>query len=467
MKKTKIVCTIGPACDSPDMLDKLAKSGMNVARLNFSHGDHTSHLVNIKKINELNTHLEVPIAILIDLQGPDIRLGLFKEKTFLEDGKQVVLTTKELVSDAETISIDYKKFPQSVSKGSFVYIADGTIELKVKEIKGQDVICEVVVGGEVNSRKNVNIPGAVVDLPAISDKDANDARFGAENKVDFIGLSFVKTAKDIMELKELLEKNHSEADVIAKIECIQAVNNIDEIIKAADGIMVARGDLGVQVPIEEVPNIQKMIIKKCNQAGKPVIVATQMLESMTKNPRPTRAEVTDVSNAILDGADAVMLSGETANGKYPHRAIDMMNKIIRETEKTMNNLILENYNEPLSIEHAISRSVCQSAHDLHAAAIITCTKSGYTARTISKYRPKKPIIAVTPSLTETKHLNLSWGVYPLLIKNSLDTDDLIKDAVNAVKKTGLISEGDTVVITAGIPFKIPGLMNFMKVHIVE
>jgi len=467
MRRTKIICTIGPASESAEMIEMAEKAGMNIARLNFSHGDHTDHLNRIKRIQELNSKIDVPIGILLDTQGPEIRLGVFKEKAMLRGGSEVTLTTRDVTCNEKIISISYKKLAKSVKQGSLVYVADGTIELKVKKVSGTEILCEVVIGGEVNTRKNVNLPGAKIDLPAISKKDIGDITFGAKHKIDFVAQSFVRTPKDILGMKKFLKKINSDASVIAKIESSQSLHNIDEIIKVSDGVMVARGDLGVQIPIEKVANAQKLIIAKCNEAGKPVIVATQMLESMTKNPRPTRAEVTDVANAIMDGSDAIMLSGETAVGDYPIRSIEMMDMIARETERKMDFAGLLKTHGKIKINDAIARSVCQTAYDLHASAIITCTLSGYTARIISKYRPTTPIIAVTPSEREVRKLNLYWGVHPLLITTPTNTDELIEHSCKIVADMKLVKKGDIVVMTAGIPFGIPGKTNFMKVDVIE
>ena len=467
IRRTKIIATIGPASNSPEKIRELIKAGMDVARLNFSHGDHAEQLNRIRVIEQLNKKLEVPIAIMLDTMGPEIRLGVFAEKKNLADGKTVVVTTRDVPCDDKLISISYKKLPQSVSKGSLIYIADGTIELKVEKVEGTEVTCRIIVGGEVNTKKNVNIPGCYVDLPSISDKDVLDIQLAAREKLDFIAQSFVKTPQDVLQMKQILKENGSDAHVIAKIESNQALDLIDEIIKVSDGIMVARGDLGVQIPIEDVPRWQKSIVRKCNEAGKPVIVATQMLDSMIKNPRPTRAEVTDVANAILDGTDAVMLSGETTNGKYPLRTVEMMSKVIYKTEAKMDIDWKKRMSESLKVEDAISRAVCQTAEDLSAKAIVTCTSSGHTARVVSKYRPETQIIAVTPNERELKKLNLVWGIYPVFVINPHNTDLMIHESIMTLTKKHLLMKGDVVVITAGIPFYVPGNINMMKVHVIE
>jgi len=467
MRRTKIVCTIGPSCESPDMLVKLAFAGMNIARLNFSHGDYEEHQKRVDAINNINKKISIPISIMLDTQGPEIRTGTFKDKVILQDGAEVILTTRDVICDEKVISVSYKKITETVKKGDLIFIVDGAIELVVEKVSGTDVYCKINVGGEVGTKKNVNIPGAYVDLPSISDKDREDIKWGAKNKMDFVAQSFVKSVQDVRDMKALIKECGSDAHLIAKIEAIQALDDIDEIIEEADGIMVARGDLGVQIPIEQVPRWQKSIIKKCNEAGKPVIVATQMLESMTKNPRPTRAEVTDIANAVLDGADAVMLSGETANGKYPLRAVEMMVKVVEKTEEKMEFMWLSKTLVSMKTEDALSRSVCQTAYDLNASAIITCTSSGHTARLVSKHRPQTRIIAVTPNTREIKKLNLCWGVHALRIPEPESTDSLINSAIDTALEHEYLKKGDTIVLTAGIPFHIPGNINLMKVHDVE
>ncbi len=467
MRKTKIVCTIGPASESYEMLEKMTKKhGMNVARLNFSHGNHEEHKKRIETIRKLNKDLYVQIAIMADLQGSAIRLGNFEQKVKLDDGQKVIVTAEEIPGTKEKFTIRYSRLAESVSKGSLIYIADGTIELIVDRVSGNEVFCTVIVGGEIGSNKNVNLPSVDIDLPSLSEKDMKDIMFAIENKVDFIALSFVKTAKDVLKLKDILKKHNADIDVVSKIECGQAVKNLDEIIDVSDAIMVARGDLGVQIPVEFVPTTQKTIIRKCNKAGKPVITATQMLDSMIKNPRPTRAEVTDVANAIIDGTDAVMLSGETTTGAYPLRAVEMMDKVARHVEEKLRFKHPEVREDGVDTQEAIARSVCMTAHEIDAAAIVTCTLSGHTARQISKYRPDTYIVAVTPNDDEVRKLNLCWGVRPVLIKRPETTDDLIKYALEAVRGIRLLKKGSKVVITAGIPFNISGNTNLMKVDVV-
>ncbi len=466
MRKTKIVCTIGPASESYELLEKMTKKyNMNVARLNFSHGTHEEHRKRIDTIRKLNKELYVPIAIMVDLQGPAIRTGQFEQSVRLDDGQKVIVTADEVPGTKEKFTIHYEALAKSVKKGSLIYIADGTMELVVDKILGNDVHCTVSVGGEMSSRKNVNLPNVDVELPSIGEKDMSDIMFAIENKVDFIALSFVKTAKDILKLKEILAKHKADIQVVAKIESSQAMRNLDEIISVSDAVMVARGDLGVQIPIEFVPTTQKTIIKKCNTAGKPVITATQMLDSMIKSPRPTRAEVTDVANAIIDGTDAVMLSGETTTGAYPLRAVEMMDKVARHTEEKLKFRHLQEI-DGIETPEAIARSVCMTAHEIAASAIVTCTLSGFTARQISKYRPDSHIVAVTPNEDEIRKLNICWGVRPVLIKRPETTDDLIKYAMAAVRGIKLLKKGSKVVITAGIPFNIPGNTNMMMIDVI-
>ncbi len=450
------------------------EKGMDIARLNFSHATHEDHQKFIDHLKTINAGLKTPIGIMLDTKGPEIRIGKFKEPVTLKDNEEVVITTEPLeYSTEKIIEISYANLPKIVEKGSLIYIADGTVELRVEEVRGKEVICKVSIGGEIGTRKNVNIPGSIVDLPAVSEQDVSDIEFGIQNGIDFIAQSFVKTPEDVLEVRALLKKHNAEhIHIIAKIESFQALQYLDEIIKVSDGIMVARGDLGVQIPIEEIPEIQKKIIKKCNIAGKPVITATQMLESMIKNPRPTRAEATDVANAIIDGTDAIMLSGETANGKHPLRVIDVMDRIARKTERTLKHIRMYPWSEtekdhkPTIID-SLSRSVCHTARDLEAVAIITCTATGNTARQISAHRPITPIIAITPHEREFRKLVLSWGVQPILIETPQNTDELIAYAIDIAKQEGYIASFDLVVITASIPFNTAGTMNMMKVEFVK
>jgi len=470
-RKTKIICTIGPSSNTKETILKMHEKGMDIARLNFSHGTHEDHLKVINIIKEINETLEIPIGIMLDTKGPEIRIGKFKEPITLKDDEKILVTTRDIEwCDNKVIQVSYLNMPKIVEKGSLIYISDGTVELRVESVEEKDIECTVSIGGEVNTRKNVNVPGSIVDLPAVSEQDIDDLIFGIKNGIDFIAQSFVKTPQDVLEVRKILANNNAEhIHIIAKIESFQALELLDEIIEVSDSVMVARGDLGVQIPIENIPSVQKNIIHKCNLRGRPVITATQMLESMTKNPRPTRAEATDVANAILDGSDAIMLSGETASGKHPLRAIDIMDKIARKTEKTLKGLKIfediDNYKP--TITDSISKSVCSTARDLEAAAIITCTSTGHTARQISRHKPLNQIIAVTPNEKEFRKLILVWGVRPVLIKYPQNTDALIEEALQAVKDRKLVKEFDLVVLTAGIPFNVAGNINLMKIEMIK
>ncbi len=471
MRKTKIVCTIGPVSENEEMIFKLVDAGMNVARLNFSHGDHQEHKSRIDFIKKARQKLNKPVAIMLDTKGPEVRLGVFKDsKAEIVNGQSFTLTTKDILGDNTICSITYKELPQQVKAGSRILIADGLIELRVTNQTETDVICEVVNGGILGDKKNVNIPGATSKLPAITEKDIKDLLFGIENEVDFIAASFIRKASDVLEIRKILEENNGEhIQIIAKIENQEGVDNIDEILKVADGLMVARGDLGVELAAEEMPLTQKMLIKKANDAGKPVITATQMLDSMIRNPRPTRAEVTDIANSILDGTDAIMLSGETAAGKYPLEAISMMSTIAERIEKSLDYASMGvklSDTGNITVANAISHASCTASMDLGAAAIITPTHSGSTPRMISKFRPKTPIIAATCCERVRRKLNLSFGVYSVLIPALDNTDELIDLSVNESVTQEFIKSGDLVVITAGVPAGVAGTTNLIKVHIV-
>lgn len=470
MRRTKIICTVGPASDSVETLKKMMSSGMNIARLNFSHGTHEEHAVRLKAIRQAAGELGIPVGTMLDTKGPEIRTGLLEQdKISLVAGETVILTTDEIRGTAGRLSVSYKGLPGDVRPGSRILLADGLVELEVISAEGTEIQCRIVNGGEIGSRKNVNLPGVVVGLPAVTGTDVADIRFAVENGMDFIAASFIRTAADVLEVRKVLEANNSDIHIIAKIENHQGVENIDEILKVADGVMVARGDLGVEIPTEEVPLIQKMIIEKCNRLGKPVITATQMLESMVSNPRPTRAEATDVANAIFDGTDAIMLSGETAAGKYPVEAVGMMHRIAIRTERALGfeELLGRKEISPMrTVTDAISHATCSTALDLGAAAIVTSTKSGHTARMVSKYRPKARIIAVTPKMDVLRRLLLIWGVTPLLVAETRSTDQMIEEAIETALAGDFIKCGDLVVITAGIPVGVPGTTNMLKVHIV-
>lgn len=470
MRKTKIVCTIGPATDSDGVLRALMLSGMNVARFNFSHGDYTTHQQRFEQVKRLREELNLPIAAMLDTKGPEIRLGRFVDDkpVQLQSGATFTLTTRDVPCTAEVASINFPKLPQDVHPGVRILIDDGLISLMVSKVSGTEILCQVEDGGTVSNHKGVNVPGVRLSMPYLSDKDRADLEFGAKMGYDFIAASFVRSSADIDYLRKF---THSlgwyDVRIIAKIENMDGVDNIDEIIDVADGIMVARGDMGVEIPFEQIPAIQKTIISKGYSAGKQVITATQMLDSMIHNPRPTRAEITDVANAIYDGTSAIMLSGETAAGKYPIEACRTMALIAETTEKDINYLSRFSKREVSacpSVTDAISHATVTTAHDLNCKAIITVTKSGATARMISKFRPMAPILGCTTSEIGMRQMNLSWGVTPVLCQEKENTDELFDHAIDMSEKAGLIEKDDLVVITAGIPLGISGNTNMIKVH---
>lgn len=470
MRKTKIVCTIGPASDAPEVMREMITAGMDVARLNFSHGTHQQHLERIRRLRQVAEEVGKDLAIMLDTKGPEIRTGYFQGgKALLVNGSRVVLTTREVEGDAGCFSVTYRGLPKAVRPGNTILLDDGRITLKVVEVGEEEVTCEVVVGGELKDQKGVNLPGVLVDLPSLTDKDIADINFGIDHGVDFIAASFIRRAADVIAIRRVLEARDAHIQIISKIESEEGINNLSEIIRVSDGLMVARGDMGVEVSPEEVPLIQKMIIARCNRVGKPVITATQMLESMINSPRPTRAEASDVANAIFDGTDAVMLSGESAAGRYPVEAVRMMASIAERTEQALDyeqRLQKQTATMPHTITDAISHATCTIAHDLGVAAIITATKSGFTARMVSKYRPKAPVVAVTPGPEVCRKLAVVWGVQPLLAPAYSNTDEMMKAAVDASLERGFIKSGDLVVITAGVPVNVPGTTNLIKVHVV-
>ena len=471
MRKTKIICTLGPASESEEVLKKLMLEGMNVARFNFSHGTHEEQLEKLNRVKRLREELNLPVATLLDTKGPEIRLKQFENgKIELKRDQKFTLTTREVVGNEEIVSITYKDLPKDVSAGGKILIDDGLIELLIDDIKDTDIHCTVLNGGIVSNQKGVNVPDTVLSMPFISQRDYEDICFGIENDFDFIAASFTRTADDIMQIRKILEeKNCQTINIIAKIENMQGVQNINEIIRVADGIMVARGDMGVEIPLEEVPVLQKKIIEKVYKAGKQVITATQMRDSMIKNPRPTRAESTDVANAIYDGTSAIMLSGETAAGAYPVEALQTMVKIAERTEIDINyrrRFTARSTDVMTDVTNAISHATCTTGMDLNAAAIITVSKSGRTARMISKFRPTCPIIACTMSKNVYRQLNLSWGVEPVMIEESDTTDALFERAVEAAQKHGYVKQGDITVITAGVPLGVSGTTNMLKVQVV-
>lgn len=471
MRKTKIVATIGPASESVEMLKNLMTAGLNVARLNFSHGNHEEHGQRINNIRQAAEETGSNVGILLDTKGPEIRTGVLKaEPIELIEGEQLIITTEQIEGDQQKISVTYEKLTEDIEIGSKILIDDGLIEVEVEKIHGKEIITRILNGGQLKNRKGVNVPGVSIKLPGITKKDAEDILFGIGQGIDYIAASFVRKANDILEIRKILEEQgQGDIQIIAKLENQEGVTNIAEILEVADGIMVARGDLGVEVPAEDVPLMQKMMIKKCNEKGKPVITATQMLDSMQRNPRPTRAEVGDVANAIFDGTDAVMLSGETAAGKYPLESVKTMAKIAERTESALQykQISQQNYMErQKTITDVISLAVANAVLDLNAAAILTPTESGYTARMISKYRPSAPIIAVTPHERIMRKLALIWGVYPLQAKTADSTDEMLEVSVDVAVQSEVIKHGDLVVITAGVPVREPGTTNMLKIHIV-
>ncbi|MCJ8009638.1 pyruvate kinase [Lederbergia wuyishanensis] len=473
MKKTKIVCTIGPASENPETLLKLINAGMNVARLNFSHGDHQEHLNRIINIRETAKKAGKNVGILLDTKGPEIRTHNMKDGAIeLKEGSTVVISMEEVEGTEEKFSISYPGLVNDVHKGSKILLDDGLIGLEVTEIKREtsEIVTTVLNSGTLKNKKGVNVPGVSVNLPGMTEKDAKDILFGIEQGVDFIAASFVRRASDVLEIRQLLEENGgSYINIIPKIENQEGVDNIDEILAVSDGLMVARGDLGVEIPTEAVPLVQKQLIRKCNEVGKPVITATQMLDSMQRNPRPTRAEANDVANAIFDGTDAVMLSGETAAGAYPVEAVQTMHNIAVSTEKALNYQEILTYlrkNSEPNMTDAICQSVAHTAINLEVSAIVAPTESGHTARMISKYRPKAPIIAVTYNEAIVRRLSLKWGVYPQMGEKVSSTDEMLERAVEESLNTGLVQHGDLIIITGGVPVGEKGTTNLMKVHVV-
>lgn len=472
MNKTKIVCTLGPSTGTVDIIKQLIKNGMSAARINFSHGTYESHTVVINNLIQAREELNAPIPLVLDTKGPEIRIKTFKEESvILEQGGTFTLTTEDIEGDNTRVSVTYKNLPLDLRRGSRVLIDDGLIELTVKNLTETEVECKIINGGNLSSRKGVNIPDVYVNLPSLTEKDIEDIKFGIEMGFDYIAASFVRSANDVIKIRRVLEENGgSNIAIISKIENRDGVDNIDEILEVSDGIMVARGDLGVEIPPEEVPLVQKRLIKKSNQKGKPVITATQMLESMVHNPRPTRAEANDVANAIFDGTDAIMLSGETAKGDYPIESVKMMAKIAETIEKSIDYIQEMNHNHSTlqrSMTNAISYASCATANDLKAACIITVTKAGYTPRMVSMFRPLSPILACALDEAVWRQLNLVWGCIPtVLLPTDNNTDEVFAEAIQRAVKIGLAKNGDAVVITAGVPVGVSGTTNTLKVHIV-
>ena len=472
MRKTKIVCTIGPASESEEMLEKLMNAGMNVARLNFSHGSHEEHKARIDTIRKVAKRLNKTIGLLLDTKGPEIRTHNMKDGLIvLEKGKEVIVSMNEVEGTPEKFSVTYENLINDVNIGSYILLDDGLVELQVKEInkdKGE-VKCDILNTGELKNKKGVNLPGVKVNLPGITDKDADDIRFGIKENVDFIAASFVRRPSDVLDIRQILEEEKAEITIFPKIENQEGIDNIEEILEVSDGLMVARGDMGVEIPPESVPMVQKDLIRKCNKLGKPVITATQMLDSMQRNPRATRAEASDVANAIYDGTDAVMLSGETAAGQYPEEAVKTMRNIAVSAEAAQDYKKLLSDRTKLveiSLVNAFGVSVAHTALNLNVKAIVAATESGSTARTISKYRPHSDIIAVTPSEKTARQCAIVWGVNPVVKEGRKTTDALLNNAVATAVETGRVSNGDLIIITAGVPTGEKGTTNMMKIHLV-
>ncbi|MCE5196894.1 MAG: pyruvate kinase [Negativicutes bacterium] len=468
MRKTKIVVTLGPAIQDLEMMKKLFLAGANIVRLNFSHGNHAEHLVRINMARQAAKELGLRIPIMLDNKGPEIRIGTFaKQKISLQQGDRFCLTTRAVIGDQTMVTVEYEAMPREVTAGSMILLDDGNLSMRVIEVQnGSDIICEVLNSGELSDRKKVNLPGAKISIPAVNPKDVEDILFGIEHNLDFVAASFIRKAEDVLEIRRIIEDAGGNMKIIAKIESQEGLDNLSDILKVTDALMVARGDLGVEVPSEQVPIAQKEMIRLCNQKAIPVITATQMLDSMIRNPRPTRAEASDIANAILDGTDAIMLSGETASGKYPLESVQTMARIAEKTESAWpmklnwqnNRLTTE-----VSVTDAISHAVCQSANDLKADAIITATSSGSTARNVAKYRPQARIIAVTSHEATANQLCLVWGITPLVVPNMPDTDSMVNEAVGTALDAECIANGDLIILTAGVPVGIPGSTNMMQI----
>ena len=470
MRKTKIVCTLGPSTESEEVMRQLMLEGMAVARMNFSHGSHEEQKKRLDMVKKLREELHLPVAALLDTKGPEIRIGDVEGgKLELKAGQDFILTTEEMLGTAGKVTITYKELYKDVCPGDSILIDDGLIGMEVRRIDGQDIICKVVNGGFISNHKGVNVPGVELKMPFVSEKDYSDILFAAEQGYDFVAASFTRTAEDILEIRKILDENGGEGiHIIAKIENMQGVENAEAILRVADGMMIARGDMGVEIPLEEVPVIQKKLIRLTIRMGKPVITATQVLDSMMKNPRPTRAETSDVANAIYQGTSAIMLSGETAAGAYPVEAVRTMARIAERTERDIDytkEFKPRRLAERPDVTSAISHATCTTAMDLHAAAIVAVSKSGRTVGMISKYRPSCPIIGCAMDERVCRQLNLSWGVIPLQLDEEKTADDLFDHAVGAAEHRGLVSRGELVVITAGLPLGMSGTTNMIKVHV--
>ena len=472
MRKTKIVCTLGPASDSEEIIEKLILSGMDAARFNFSHGSHETHLALLTRFKHVRDILGHPVATILDTKGPEIRIRTFScERITLTEGAEFTLTTRQVEGNANIVSVTYENLHNELTPGCHILVDDGLVDLEVQEITGQDIRCKVVTGGDLSSNKSINIPGVHIHLPALTEKDKEDLKFGVENDFDFIAASFVRQASDVEEIRAVLDSlGGRDIGIIAKIENREGVDNLDAIVDVSDGIMVARGDIGVEIPAYEVPIVQKRMIKSAIRKGKHVITATQMLDSMIRNPRPTRAEVSDVANAVFDGTSCVMLSGETASGKYPIEALQTMVDIVVAAEEDIDywkRFRNATYDHTSTITDAISHTSCLTAMDLSATAILAATRSGYTARMISRFRPGCVIAALTTEERVRRQLAISWGVAPYLVGNVDSTDRLFSLSVDAARKEGLVEKGDTVVITAGVPIGRSGSTNLIKAQVVK
>ena len=469
MRKTKIICTLGPSTDQEGVLRELVANGMNVARFNFSHGSHEEHLGRFEKLKAIREELGKPVAALLDTKGPEIRLKDFKNGTeMLEAGQTFTLTTREVEGTKEICSITYKDLPQDVQPGGTIMLDDGLIKLQIITVNDTDIVCKVLNNGKIKNKKGVNVPGVHLSMPYMSQRDRDDIIFGAQQGFDFIAASFVRTAQDVYDIRNLLNEYDSDIRIIAKIETREGVNNIDSILAAADSVMVARGDLGVEIDFTELPGIQKNIIERSFSFGKPIVTATQMLDSMIVNPRPTRAEISDVANAIYDGTSAIMLSGETAAGAYPVEALKTMSAIAERTEQENHSRfapLAENTGK-ISVSDATAHAACLTAKDVNAAAIVTVSESGNTARLLSKYRPEQPIIACVMKEQVQRQLALSWGITPLMMPLAHSTDELIEMSTSLAKENGYLHNGELAVVTAGVPVGVSGTTNMIKIHMV-
>ena len=470
MRKTKIICTLGPSTDQEGVLRELVANGMNVARFNFSHGSHEEHLGRFEKLKAIREELGKPVAALLDTKGPEIRLKDFKNGTeMLEAGQTFTLTTREVEGTKEICSITYKDLPQDVHEGGTIMLDDGLIKLRITNVTDTDITCEVLNSGKIKNKKGVNVPGVHLSMPYLSQRDRDDIIFGVQQGFDFIAASFVRTAQDVYDIRNLLNEYDSNIRIIAKIENREGVNNIDSILAAADAVMVARGDLGVEIDFTELPGIQKSVIDRSFSFGKPIVTATQMLDSMMVNPRPTRAEISDVANAIYDGTSAIMLSGETAAGAYPVEALKTMSAIAERTENEVHyrdNRLVDAGNGQISVSDATAHAACLTAKDVNASAIVTVSESGNTARLLSKYRPAQPIIACVMNEQVQRQLAISWGITPLMMALAHSTDELIEMSTSLAKENGYLHDGELAVVTAGVPVGVSGTTNMIKIHMI-